>query len=66
MQYGQAEAGMFAYTYDDTHKYKCSPVYGYMEVLDKNGKHVKEGETGEAVVTSFSNYVMPFIRISDW
>ena len=62
MQYGQAEAGMFAYTYDDTHKYKCSPVYGYMEVLDKNGKHVKEGETGEAVVTSFSNYVMPFIR----
>ena len=34
----------------------------HVEVLDENGQHVKEGETGEVVVTSFSNYVMSFIR----
>ena len=62
MQYGHAEACVFAYTRDEDRKYYCSPLYGHVEVLDKNGKHVKSGEVGEAVVTSYSNYAMPFIR----
>lgn len=62
MQYGHTEAAVFAYTYDDSHKYRCSPLYGHVEVLDKNGMQVKEGETGEIVVTSYSNLAMPFIR----
>jgi phenylacetate-CoA ligase len=31
-------------------------------VLDGNGKHVKIGETGEIVLTSFGNFFQPFIR----
>lgn len=62
MQYGHTEAAVFGYTYDESHKYRCSPLYGHVEVLDEKGNHVKEGETGEVVVTSWSNFAMPFIR----
>lgn len=62
MQYGHAEACVFAYTRGDDKKYYCSPLYGHVEVLNKEGKPVKVGEVGEAVVTSYSNYAMPFIR----
>lgn len=62
MQYGHAEACVFAYTGKEDHRYRCSPLYGHVEVLDEDGNHVKEGETGEVVVTSYSNYAMPFIR----
>ncbi|HBN57463.1 MAG TPA: hypothetical protein DD414_11880, partial [Lachnospiraceae bacterium] len=62
MQYGHTEAAVFAFTYDESHKYRCSPLYGHVEVLDEKGRHVREGETGEVVVTSYSNFAMPFIR----
>lgn len=62
MQYGHTEAAVFGYTYDESHKYRCSPLYGHVEVLDEKGNHVREGETGEVVVTSYSNLAMPFIR----
>lgn len=62
MQYGHTEAAVFGYTYDESHRYRCSPLYGHVEILDENGNHVKEGETGEVVVTSYSNFAMPFIR----
>lgn len=62
MQYGHTEAAVFAYTYDKSHKYRCSPLYGHVEILNEKGEHVKEGETGEVVVTSYSNFAMPFIR----
>lgn len=62
LQYGHTEAAVFGYTYDDTYRYKCSPLYGYVEVLDESGRQVENGEVGEVVVTSYSNYVMPFIR----
>lgn len=62
LQYGHTEAAVFAYTYDESRRYRCSPLYGHVEVLDEQGNHVKEGETGEVVVTSYSNYAMPFIR----
>lgn len=62
MQYGHSEACVFAYTTKNNMQYRCSPLYGHIEVLDDQGCHVKEGEVGEAVATSYSNYAMPFIR----
>ncbi len=61
-QYGHSEVSVFAYTRDDDFMYVCSPFYGFTEVLDENGKHVKNGEVGEIVVTGFFNYALPFIR----
>lgn len=62
LQYGHTEACVCANTYDDTYRYRVEPLYGYVEVLDENGQHVKEGEVGEVVVTTLHNYAMPLIR----
>ncbi len=62
MQYGHTESSIFAYTYDNSMKYKVEPLYGYTEVIKDNGEKAKEGEMGEIVVTSFYNFVMPLIR----
>lgn len=62
-QYGQNEACLFAWTKPNDDTYYCSPYYGYVEILDENGKHVKEGEVGEVTVTAFfKSYQQPFIR----
>jgi phenylacetate-CoA ligase len=62
LQYGHTELAMFNYTIDDSYKYFCSPLMGWIEILDKYGNHVKVGETGEVVATGFHNNIMPFIR----
>lgn len=62
MQYGHTEACVFGYTYDESHCYRIAPLYGYVEVLDANGEQVGAGEVGEIVVTSYTNFVQPFIR----
>lgn len=61
-QYGHTEACVCANTYDKTYRYRVEPLYGYVEVVDSEGKHVKEGCTGEIVVTTLHNKVMPLIR----
>lgn len=61
-QYGHSEVSIFAFTLANSLEYICSPIYGYTEILDEKGNHVKEGESGEVVVTGFSNKAMPFIR----
>lgn len=61
-QYGQSEALHFAWTNANNDEYFVSPFYGYVEVVDDNGNHVKEGEIGELCVTSLSNNNQPFIR----
>lgn len=61
-QYGHSEVSIFAFTLADSLEYFCSPLYGYTEVLDENGNHVKPDESGEIVVTGYSNKVMPFVR----
>ena len=61
-QYGHSEACVFAFTKKNDTKYYCSPLYGYVEVIDNDGNHVKEGEIGQVCVTSFTNRAQPFIR----
>lgn len=62
LQYGHTEAIVFAYSFDTTYRYRVEPLYGYVEVLDENGNHVKENEIGEVVVTTLHNFAMPLIR----
>ena len=62
LQYGHTEGCVFAYTYDETYRYKVEPLYGYIEILDENDEHVRENEIGEVVVTSLHNFAMPLIR----
>ena len=46
-----------------TEHYHPEPTYGYFELVDENGRVVREpGNTGEIVGTSFHNPGMPFIR----
>ena len=61
-QYGHSEVSIFAFTLANSLEYLCSPLYGFTEVLDEKGCHVKEGETGEVVVTGYSNKIMPVVR----
>lgn len=61
-QYGHTECSVFAVKEPSSTLYLCSPLYGYTEVLDNSGMHVKEGECGEIVVTGFSIAGLPFIR----
>ena len=62
MQYGHTECCAFAYTKDKSRVYHTEPLYGFMEILNEKGEHVEIGETGEIVVTSFFNRIMPLIR----
>lgn len=61
-QYGHTESSIFAYKNPESSFYICSPIYGYTEVLDEEGKQVPMGETGEIVVTGFTQHGVPFIR----
>lgn len=62
LQYGHAEACVFGFSVDDTYVYRIEPLYGYVEVVDENGNHVKEGKVGEVVVTTLHNRALPLIR----
>ncbi len=62
VQYGHTENCAFAYTNDLEKDFIIEPLYGYIELITKDGNIAKEGEIGEIVVTSLHNYVMPLIR----
>lgn len=62
LQYGHTEACVCAYTFDESFKYRCEPLYGFVEIINEKGEHVREGEVGEVVVTSLYNRAMPLIR----
>lgn len=62
LQYGHTESCVCAYTYDESYRYRVEPLYGYIEIVDSEGHHVKEGEIGEVVVTTLHNKVFPLIR----
>lgn len=61
-QYGHSEACVFGFTENCGTKYYCSDLYGYVQVVDENGRHVKVGEMGRVVATSYLNRAMPFIK----
>jgi len=61
-QYGHSEVCIYAFTKDNNCEYYCSPFYGLTEVIGVDGKHVRRGEVGEVVATSFYNMALPFIR----
>lgn len=61
-QYGMSEACAFGFSFHNYSGYYISPFYGITEVLDRDGKHVKVGETGQIVVTGFGNTRQPFLR----
>ena len=41
-QYGHSEACVFAFTKHNKTRYYCSPLYGYVEVVDEDGGRVKK------------------------
>lgn len=61
-QYGHTEMSVYAYQHIEDSLYECLPIYGYTEILNELGQHVKEGESGEIVVTGFNQVGLPFIR----
>ncbi len=61
--YGLSERLAFAVDWDGAGAYEIMENYGYLELVDKNGKVIKEpGREGEIVATGFDNYGMPLIR----
>ena len=61
--YGHSEKCVLAVQCEHTRNYHVWPTYGYFELLDAEGKLVKEtGQEGEIVGTGFINTVVPFIR----
>lgn len=61
-RYGSREVGNIASTqYHDQDELKVSRAV-HLEVIDKNGKILSDGEEGELLVTSLVNYSMPLIR----
>lgn len=61
--YGHSEKVLMASSMPNDDRYFFWPQYGYVELIDSNGKRISQaGEVGELVGTSFDNKVMPFIR----
>ncbi|HMW34645.1 MAG TPA: phenylacetate--CoA ligase family protein, partial [bacterium] len=61
--YGLGEMVALAGECEYSHKYHIFPEYGYVELIDANGKIIdSEGTLGEIVGTGFDRDIMPFIR----
>jgi phenylacetate-CoA ligase len=61
--YGHSEKLVLATQCEHTRNYHVWPTYGYFELLDVEGKPVREmGQEGEIVGTGFINTVVPFVR----
>ena len=61
--YGHSEKLIAAAECEYSNDYHVCPTYGFLELIDENGRAVtKKGQIGEIVGTGFINTVMPFIR----
>jgi phenylacetate-CoA ligase len=61
--YGHSEKLVLASECEASTAYHVWPTYGYCELLDEQGRPVRQaGQRGEIVGTGFINRVMPFIR----
>jgi phenylacetate-CoA ligase len=67
--YGQSENVILAAQCEETDHYHVVPEYGATEVVRADGEPAcEEGEEGELVGTTLSNYAMPLVRYrtGDW
>ena len=61
--YGLSEKTAAAAECEHGNDYHVWPTYGFVELLDEQGRRISTpGVTGEIVTTGFLNTVMPFIR----
>jgi len=61
--YGYTEQAALAGECEESSKYHIFPQYGILELIDENGKIIKEaGKMGEIIATGFINFAFPFIR----
>jgi phenylacetate-coenzyme A ligase PaaK-like adenylate-forming protein len=61
-QYGSREVGPIAAECGAEKRLHLFEWSQYVEVVDSDGKPAAPGETGEVVITLFSNYSMPLVR----
>ena len=61
-RYGSREVGDIACNCVNNQELHMIPAIHYIEILDEQGKEVKQGEAGEIVITLLTNYTMPLIR----
>jgi phenylacetate-CoA ligase len=60
--YGLGEKTALAGNCQFNDKFHIYHQYGMVEILDRDGRPVEEGQVGEIVGTGFWNYATPFIR----
>jgi len=61
--YGHGELALLGAWCEDSRSYHFLPNYGYLELLDEDGRPITEpGVVGEMVGTGFLNPIMPMIR----
>ena len=61
--YGHSEKLVLAAECEDCSDYHVWPTYGYCELVDDNGRTIREpGQRGEIVGTGFINRVTPMLR----
>ena len=60
-QYGNVEMAAFIGQCEKG-TYHISPEYGFVEVLDAQGRPARPGEAGELICTGLLNFAMPLIR----
>jgi len=61
-RYGSREVGNIACECEKHEGLHVSMYTHYVEILDKNMKPCREGETGEIYITLLNNFTMPLIR----
>ena len=61
-RYGAREAGDIACERPRHKGLWVAPWRNFIEIVDDQGNRVQDGIEGQILVTSFSNYAMPFIR----
>ena len=63
-RYGSREMGDIACERPGCKGLWVAPWGNYVEIVDDKGNRVPDGEEGEILVTSLSNYAMPLVRYS--
>ncbi|MBT2689221.1 phenylacetate--CoA ligase family protein [Bacillus sp. ISL-47] len=60
--YGHSERLVMAGECEYSNEYHIEPLYGFAEIVDRNGQTINDDSTGELVSTGFCNKGMPMLR----